>query len=156
MSSDCPSKLQILRAKGTLNPQPDKIRDPLFQSVDFFDACDLLQVKYEMLRRVDLEGWSVTQAAEAFGLSRPTFYQARAAFNQGGLRGLMPKKRGPKDAHKLSSDVMNSVVHLLQDTPLLGSDQLASYLYTHFGLAVHPRSIERALVRLEKKHQEHS
>lgn len=156
MSSDCPSKQQTLRANGTLNPHPEKIRDPLFQSIDFFDACDLLQVKYEMLRRVDLEGWSVTQAAEAFGLSRPAFYQVRAAFNQGGLWGLIPKKRGPKDAYKLSSDVMNSVVHLLQATPMLGSDQIASYLDAHFGLAVHPRSIERALARLEKKHKENS
>ena len=156
MSSDCPSKQQTLRANGTLNPHPDKICDPLFQSVDFFDACDLLQVKYEMLRRVDLEGWSVTQAAGAFGLSRPAFYQARAAFNQGGLWGLIPKKRGPKDAYKLSSDVMSSVAHLLQATPPLGSHQLASYLDAHFGLVVHPRSIERALARLEKKHKENS
>jgi hypothetical protein len=85
MSTDFQSKQQTLRTNGTLNPHPDKIRDPLFRGADFFDACDLLQVKYEMVRRVDAEGWSVTRAAEVFGVSRPAFYQARAAFEQDGL-----------------------------------------------------------------------
>ena len=156
MSSDCPSKQQTLRANGTLHPHPDKSRDPLFQSVAFFDACDLLQVKYEMVRRVELEGWSVTRAAEAFGFSRPAFYQARTAFEQDGLWGLIPKKRGPKDAYKLSADVMSWGVPLLHTTPPLGADQLAGHLYAHFGLAVHRRSIERALERLEKKRKETS
>ena len=94
MSPDVQSKPQFLRANGTLNPHPDKITDSLFERDGFFDARDLLQVKYEMLRRVDVDGWSVTRAAQAFGVSRPVFYQARAAFEHDGLRGLIPKKRG--------------------------------------------------------------
>lgn len=154
MSSDFQSKQQILRANGTLNPHPDKLNDLLFESNDFFDARDLLQVKYEMVRRVDIEGWSVTQTAEVFGVSRPAFYQARAAFDQDGLWGLIPKKRGPKGAYKLSADVMSFVQHLLHLTPELVTAQLAERLHAHFGLAVHPRSIERALERQEKKQQE--
>ena len=156
MATDCQSKQQTLRANGTLHPYPDKIRDALFRSADFFDACDLLQVKYEMLRRVDAEGWSVTQAAEVFGFSRPSFYQARAAFEQDGLWGLIPKKRGPKGAYKLSADVMSVVLHLLHTTPKLGPDQLAGHLHARLGLAVHPRSIERALERQEKKQKDKS
>jgi hypothetical protein len=49
----------------------------LFQTADFFDPQDLLQVKYEMLRHVDVDKAPVTEAAAAFGLSRPAFYQAR-------------------------------------------------------------------------------
>ena len=41
-----------------------------------------------------------------FGLSRPTFYQAEAAFEQDGLAGLLPQPRGPKSAHKLTPEVM--------------------------------------------------
>jgi predicted DNA-binding protein (UPF0251 family) len=52
----------------------------LFESNDFFDTRDLLQAKYEMLRRVDIDGWSFTQAAQALGVSRPVFYPARTAF----------------------------------------------------------------------------
>ena len=153
MSSDFQSKQQILRANGTLNPHPDKITDQLFEGSDFFDVRDLLQVKYEMVRRVDIEGWSVTQAAEVFGVSRPAFYQARAAFDQDGLCGLIPKKRGPKGAYKLSADVMSFVQHLLHLTPELVAAQVAEHLHAHFGLTVHPRSIERALERQEKKQE---
>ena len=151
MSPEFTSKPQSLRANGTLNPHPDKITDPLFKRDGFFDTRDLLQVKYEMLRRVDVDGWSVTRAAQAFGVSRPVFYQARAAFEQDGLRGLIPKKRGPKGAYKLSTEVMNFVQRLRQTTPQLLSAQIASYIHTHFGVEVHPRSIERALDRQEKK-----
>lgn len=151
MSPDLPSKPQSLRANGTLNPHPAKITDPLFERDGFFDAHDLLQVKYEMLRRVDVDGWSVTRVAQAFGVSRPVFYQARAAFEQDGLQGLIPKKRGPKGAYKLSADVMGFVQRLLQTTPQLLTAQIAGYIHTHFGFEVHPRSIERALDRQEKK-----
>jgi transposase len=151
MSTELQLKPQSLRANGTLNPHPDKITDPLFESNDFFDTRDLLQAKYEMLRRVDIDGWSVTQAAQAFGVSRPVFYQARTAFEQDGLRGLIPKKRGPKGAYKLSADVMSFVQRLLHTTPQLLTAQIAGYIHTHFGLEVHPRSIERALDRQEKK-----
>ena len=45
-------KRQVLRQTGTLNPRPDRVTDELFAGSDFFDPNDLLQVKYEMLRRV--------------------------------------------------------------------------------------------------------
>ena len=144
-------KQQTLRTNGTLNPRPDAVHDGLCHPSDFFDACDLLQVRYEMLRRVAVDGWSVTQATHAFGCSRPLFYHARTAFEHEGLKGLIPHKRGPKDAHKLSADVMTYVVHLLQDTPQLSSPQLAQAIVEHGGRLVHPRSIARALARHEKK-----
>jgi hypothetical protein len=46
-------KLTILRQSHTLHPRPDQVRDPLFTSGSpFFDPRDLVQVKYELLRRV--------------------------------------------------------------------------------------------------------
>src|SRR5713101_1882440 len=62
---------------------------------DFFDPHDLLQVKYEMLRRVRRDAVTVSQAARLFGFSRPSFYHARDAFTRGGLGALVPQKRGP-------------------------------------------------------------
>ena len=50
-----PSKADILREEGTLNPAPEKVRDPKFQQSEFFDPRDVVQVKYEMLRRVSVE-----------------------------------------------------------------------------------------------------
>src|SRR6202790_4024431 len=71
--------LELKRA-GTLNPRPDSVSDPLFKKDPFFDPKDLLQVRYEMLRRHNVEGVSIVDVAAKFGVSRPTVYQAQAAF----------------------------------------------------------------------------
>ena len=91
-------KRQVLRQTGTLNPRPDRVADELFGGSDFFDPNDLLQVKYEMLRRVRQDDFTVRQAAQLFGFSRPSFYQAQEAFTRGGLGALVPQKRGPRRA----------------------------------------------------------
>src|SRR5437879_12272680 len=99
-------KSLALRQQGCLNPHPQRVTDELFQTREFFDPRDLVQVKYEMLRRVETEGLPVNRSAAAFGFSRPSFYQAQASFQQGGLPALMPQKRGPKKAHKLTAEVL--------------------------------------------------
>ena len=72
------SKAESLRQQGALNPHPQRVVDPVFLRGEFFDPRDLVQVKYEMLRRVRVEGAPVTQVVSAFGFSRPVFYQAQA------------------------------------------------------------------------------
>jgi hypothetical protein len=96
-------KDHILKANGTLNPHARRVHDALFHETPFFDPRDLLQVKYEMLRRVRIDGWPVSRAAAAFGLSRPSFYQTQRAFERHGLGGLLPRKRGPKAGRKLTA-----------------------------------------------------
>jgi transposase len=145
------AKVEALRAQGALHPRPEAIRDPLVGSHEFFDARDLVQVKYEMLRRVDVEGQPVSRAAEAFGCSRPTFYQAHAAFKTQGLPGLVPRKRGPRGAHKLDDAVMAFVNALRTDDPALSTPVLLNHIRRRFGRAVHRRTLERALRREEKK-----
>jgi hypothetical protein len=146
-----PDKRQRLRADGTLNPHPERVRDPLFHGDSFFDADDLVQVKYEMLRRVGVDGQTVRQATAAFGFTRPVYYQARAAFTRAGLGGLVPAKRGPKGAHKLTDEVLGFVEELLGQQPLSGAE-LAQRVAERFCVQVHPRSIERARARRKKKH----
>src|ERR1039457_7294079 len=80
--NDKDAKLRTLHQQGTLNPRPKEVRDELCRQDDFFDPRDLVQVKYEMLRRVQSEGKSVTDAAANFGFSRPSFYKALSAFEQ--------------------------------------------------------------------------
>ena len=145
-------KRRILQQQGNLNPHPEAVVDPLFLQQPFFDPHDLIQVTYEMLRRVQNEGQSVTQAATAFGFSRPSFYQALLAFEQGGLAGLFPQKRGPKAAHKLTTEVVQFVRELQVADPDLRASGLVRLIARHFRIAVHPRSIERALARSQKKH----
>jgi len=144
-------KLAALRRQGSLHPHPEQVTDPLFDAADFFDARDLVQVKYEMLRRVRAQGEPITESAAAFGFSRPSFYQAQAAFELGGLAGLLPKKRGPRGSHKLSTEILEYLLKLLSDDPALRASELAERVLAQFGCKVHPRSIERALARQKKK-----
>lgn len=155
MSHDPPDdpKIASLRRHGTLVPRPERITDPLFEGHEFFDPRDLIQVKYEMLRRVRLEGQPIRRAAAAFGVSRPSYYQAQAAFEQEGLVGLVPRKRGPRGAHKLTEEVLAAVEQMRQAEPELGSQELVERLEQRLGLEVHPRSLERALARRKKKRQ---
>lgn len=144
-------KVDALRARSCLNPRPEAVTDPLFSGSDFFDARDVLQVKYEMLRRVHVDGQPISKCASAFGLSRPTFYQARAAFEHGGLPALLPKKPGPRRSHKLSIEVVRYLEQLLDADPSLRAVELCERARERFGIEVHPRSIERALARQKKK-----
>jgi transposase len=143
-------KTAALRAEGALHPHPEAVQDPLFDQHPFFDRRDAVQVKYEMLRRVEIDGAPIATTAEAFGFSRPTFYQAQAAFAQAGLPGLLPQKRGPRGPHKLRADVLAFV---LAERAAEGASArvLAARIHERFGISIHPRSIERAWRRQEKK-----
>jgi transposase len=143
-------KRSFLRRQGTLNPRPENVIHQSFRQNEFFDREDLLQVKYEMLRLVDIEKKPVSQAAKTFGFSRPSFYQAQAAFRQAGLAGLLPQKRGPRSGHKLTPELMDFVAQLRAADPDISNSQLAERIAARFGVSVHPRSIDRQVLRQKK------
>jgi transposase len=145
------TKTERLRQQGALNRHPETVGASWFQAGGFFDARDLVQVKYEMLRHVRVDGVQKASAATLFGVSRPTFYQAEAAFAQEGLAGLLPKPRGPKSAHKLTPEVMAFIETQQGDGRSPGARSLARQIRAALGLSVHPRSIERALARKKKR-----
>ena len=142
-------KAEALRESRTLNPHPESVADERFTDSEFFDSRDLVQVKYEMVRRVRVDGAPVTAAAAAFGLSRPSYYEAAAAVDRDGLGGLVPAKPGPRRAHKLTDEVITYARQLRKADPGLGSAQLAAAIAAKFAIRVHPRSVERALARAE-------
>jgi transposase len=144
-------KADVLRQRGCLHPHPEKVSDELFTSTEFFDPRDLLQVKYEMLRRVRVDGHPVSRTAASFGLSRPSFYRAQMFYEEGGLPALFPRKPGPRRAHKLSEEVVKALRETLDKEPDSDATALAEWVEKRFGISVHPRSIERALARQEKK-----
>lgn len=151
MSSKPDPKLERLRQDGALNLHAELVRAPWFAASEFFDARDLVQTKYEMLRHVRADGVSKAEAAAVFGLSRPTYYQAEAAFARAGLAGLLPRQRGPKDAHKLNSEVMAFIDERRREGGAVPAVALAQQVAKRFGISVHPRSIERALARKKKR-----
>ena len=140
-------KVQALQAARILNPRPQAITDEQFRGAPFFDARDVVQVKYEMVRRVQVDGQPVAHAAAAFGFSRPSYYEAAAALERDGLPGLLPAKPGPRRGHKLTEEVIAHARELLAADATLRAADLVEALAAAFGVRVHPRSIERALTR---------
>jgi transposase len=143
-------KVAALRAERSLNPRPGAVVDEQFASAEFLDARDLVQVKYEMVRRARVDGEPVNRAAEAFGFSRPSFYAAQRALDEGGLQALVPARPGPKRAHKMSGEVVAFARERLDADPKLSSQALVELIAERFGVRVHRRSVERALARAER------
>lgn len=144
------NKLQALRDSGTLNPHPEKVRDPRFADSEFFDPHDLAQVKYEALRSVQTDGQSIAQAAGDAGLSRPTIYQAQESLQAHGLEGLLPRKRGPKSPHKLTPEIRQFLEQSLAEHPELKAAELVRKVRQRFRVQVHPRTIEKALQKAKR------
>ncbi len=143
-------KVEFLRARRALHTHPENVADENFQQSTFFDPRDVMQVRYEMLRRHRVEGRSVAETARAFGVSRQFFYLLAEAFDTEGLLGLGPRKRGPKRAHKCSTEVLDFVQTRREASATPGWGDLAREVASTFGVHVHPRTLQRALVRRKK------
>lgn len=142
-------KEKALWESNTLNSHP--VSNALFRNNEFFDSRDLVQVKYEMLRKVNMEGEPVASTAASFGFSRPSFYKTLEDFTREGITGLLPRKRGPRNGHKLTTEILDFTQELCAADPALGIPALLTAVEKRFGLRVHRRSLERALKRHEKK-----
>jgi transposase len=145
-------KEEALAEARCLNPHPEQVTDPEFLASDFFDARDAVQVKYEMVRKALAGGAAVTEAAAAFGYSRPAYYAAAAALESSGLQGLVPARPGPRGASKLTDEICAWAEERLAAHPELRPAQLAGPVQQAFGVRAHPRSIERALARYRERH----
>ena len=145
------AKRHALQGSGTCNPRSAQVRHSLFVSSDFFDPQDLVQLKYETLRALEQDGYSIARAAGEFGLSRPTIYQAQTHFQKTGLQGLLPRQRGPKHPHKLTEDVFDRLQDLRAKEPGLSAEQLARRLRQQFKIKLHRRTIEKALKTRAKR-----
>jgi transposase len=138
-------KATALLEDGTLNAFPEKVSDLKFRESEFFDPRDVVQVKYEMLRRVSVDNVSVTGATDEYGVSRPTYYEAKSSFDAAGIAGLVPKKRGPHGPHKLQGELLAFVKKQRAPGEPIRARDVAKLIREEFSVEVHPRTIERAL-----------
>jgi transposase len=145
------AKEVALARDGALNPHPEAVRDRLFNENPFFDPKDLVQVRYEMVRRHQVDNLPISDVADAFGVSRPTFYKAQGALADQGLAGLVPQQRGPKDGHKISTEVLAFVDELRMASPDITLPRCLTAIAVRFGVSVHRRSLERAMIRKKKR-----
>jgi transposase len=155
----CPaedSKARFLASYGALHPHPERVRAPLFQGSDFFDPRDLIQVRYESLRRHLVDGQTVAAVARAFGMSRQMFYLLARAFREGGLIGLLPRKRGPKGARKGTDEILAYFAGRRTGSPGRSIHELLDDVCREFGVRLHRRTLERGLARRGKKRRARS
>ena len=146
--SDDP-RLKSLREFHALHHHPEKVQDETFRSDGFFDPRDLLQVRYEMLRRHRIDGKAVSAVTRSFGFSRQAFYVTDAKFRTQGLAGLLPRRRGPRRAHKCTEEILDFVEQWRQTAD--GKETVVEALRRRFGVRINARSIERAMKRRKKK-----
>lgn len=142
-------KAEALTERGALHPHPEAVKDEAFQNHEFFDPRDLVQVRYEMLRRHRVDARPVTEVAASFGLSRQAFYETEAAFEARGVGGLLPHKKGPKRAHKCTDEILDFVEAWRETVP--PGERADEAVRARFGVRINPRSIDRALIRRKKK-----
>jgi len=79
----------------------------------------MVQLKYETVRAVEVDGRPIAQAALDYGLSRPTIYEAQENFRQAGIGGLLPKSGVLKrraNSRRKSASIWRS---LLPQSPIL-------------------------------------
>ena len=140
-------KLEALRIMGCLNARPQEVTSELFRTGGtFFDPRDKLQVKYEMLRAVQLGGLSVSQAARQFGYSRETYYTVARHFELEGCVGLPDQDQGRRQPEKLHAQIVEFILGQRHKDPKGNSGyRLAEKVYEHFQVRIHPRTIYKVL-----------
>ena len=142
-------KKECLIENGTYNKNHERVKDARFAEGGFFDPMDIAQVKYEMLKEVEQNGASVTDAAEDFGFSRTAFYSIKDAFNKHGIKGLIPEKPGPRKPHKLTPEYQELIEGWISQSPGISSSELAKRVNESGADNVSKRTIER--YRTKKK-----
>lgn len=136
------SRRRALEAGGLVHPREEAVTAALFDGArPFFLPADKVQVKYEMLRAHEVDGVSVTVAADAHGYSRAGFYLVAAAFAERGMAGLLDERRGRKGPVKLTPEILE---WLAQADLAASGAELAEQIHARFGVRLHRRTIERA------------
>ncbi len=144
-----PAKKKALLASGTLNPHPEAVRSDLFKT-EFFDPCDLAQVKYEMLRAHKVDEDPVAEACRQFGFSRETFYRIERAFHELGFCSFLPAKRGRKGPIKLKGEVLEFTLAKQKEDPDLDPGRLADLIRERYGIPIHRTTVLRGMKKKQR------
>ena len=142
-------KVKALLEEGTLNPDPGKVRDPKFQENEFFDPRDIVQVKYEMLRRCLCRECLRNRCHRGIRRVEADLLSDQGQLRQGGIAGLVPRKRGPHGPHKLQGEALAFVEQQLVAGEPVRARELAKLIRQKFDLDDPPQD-DRASGRRKK------
>lgn len=145
------NKVKQLKLQRSFNKNGQKLRDETYLSSDFFDPNDVIQVKYEMLRKVEFEKQPISKVSALFGFSRVAYYKAKKDLKEGGLSNLTNKTMGPKRSHKLNQEILDFVISSRKDDSTLTLKTILDSIKVEFNVVIHRRTLERALAKSESK-----
>lgn len=145
-------KYHNLKKAGLFNSDQERVKDPLFlEHTNFFDPCDNLQIRYEMLRSHLMESDSVVGICRRFGISRQSFYTLEEKFKKEGTAGLLPKRPGPRGPSKITAEVLEFALQCLQADQRISIIEIKSQIQQKFGVSLHRRTIEKLCKDLTQK-----
>ncbi len=115
-------------------------------------ADDEVARKFAMLIEGKCLGLGPSKAAEKYGYTKQRFFQLLEAFEQGGSRALMSKKKGPKTNYVRTENVVSQVIRHRFLDPDANAAVIAQKM-TQMGIKVSQRSVERIIAEhgLHKK-----
>jgi hypothetical protein len=137
------NKVEILKENGTFNKRHASVKKQEFLDGGFYDAMDIVQVKYEMLRDGQDPDRSVGAVADDFGFSRTAYYNIREVFKKNGITALIPEKTGPKKPHKLTEVLQDFIEEYADRHPNASAAEIAAAMQNEKGVTVSKRTIER-------------
>jgi transposase len=143
------NKKKFLEHEGLLNPKPQRIAHPLFETIDFFDPLDLPQVRYEMIRAARAEKNTVAEACKLFGFSREYFYKLERAFMARGYVALLGSTMGRRPIIALNQEVVNFIVHRKIEENQLSGENLRQEIKRLYNVDCSRRTVERIVEKLE-------
>ncbi len=134
---------ELLRRARCLHRSPENVKDERFtQQSDFFDNRDIVQVKYELLRRCEVEGSDVASTCPDFGFSRTTYYKVQQAFLSGGMPSLMGRQRGRPKPIKVTDVVLGYTIAEKAKNPKLTAKDMAAALDTRYHVHLSERMVQ--------------
>ncbi len=141
------AKLRALKQARALNSRPEQVEAELFHTHPFFDPEDKAQVKYEMLRRRQLDEAPLVETCRKFGFTRESYRHLVERFRSEGMGALFEKKRGRQQPLKVSEPVRTYI----REHPALNADALAEGLQQHTGIQLSRRTIYRVLADVKER-----
>ena len=142
------TKKKFLEQEGLINPKPERVLHPLFETLKFFDPLDLPQVRYEMIRAARVENITVAKACKLFGFSREYFYKLERSFMARGYVALLGSTMGRRPIIALNQEIVNFIVHRKVEQPTISGERLRQEIQKIYHVDCSRRTVERIVEKL--------